>query len=319
MRSMRRNAILLVLGLALVVAGTVAAADFITLGTSTVGGSYYLYGGGIASYFQNNMPSLMITAQTTRGSYENMRLIGNRLNMAMANSQAVWERYNGTETFKAEGADKDIRGVMALDNAAYHWVVIEGKGINKIEDFVGKTISIGEAGSGSEAHAIMVLEAMGILDKVKLQRLGYGASATALRDGQIAGFVGASALPMPTVVDLASNRKIKLLPEGDDLIAKMLKTKPSYRKVTIPAGTYSGVNYPVTVLASVSMIVADRKVSDDVVYKFVKTLFTKDARAYMKNVYNAWDPDPADEVYARIGVPLHPGAVKYYKEAGLMK
>jgi TRAP transporter TAXI family solute receptor len=313
------KAIFVLLLLAGLPIAAMAETTFLTLGTSSIGGSYYLYGGGISSYFQQNLPDIRITAQTTRGSYENMRLVGNRLNMALGNSQALYERVNGIGSFKADGPAKNLRALMVVDTAPYHWITMEGEGITKIEDLVGKTISIGEPGSGSEGHALMILKQYGIIDKVKLQRLGYSASTTALRDGQIDAYIGASALPMPTIVDLSSTRAVRLLSESEEVIAKVLSEVPSYKRFVIPPSTYKGVDYPVTTLASSSTIVADSSVPDEVVYEFVKSLFTNGARVYMKNVYNAWDPEASVDLFKRIGIALHPGAEKYFREAGLIK
>jgi TRAP transporter TAXI family solute receptor len=286
----------------------------ITLGTSSVGGSYYMYGGGVSSYINNNVDGIVITAQTTKGSNENTRLLGDRIDMAFANGQAVW--FSRT----SEGL-VDSRAVLTVDIAPSHWVTLEGSGIDKIEDVVGHKMSIGAPGSGAERSAMNVLIGYGIWEKVEPDavRLGFSESTTALKDGHIKAAAMGSALPMPAISELATLRKIKLLSIADWAFENIVKANPPYIRVTIPAGTYQGVDYPVATYGVPSTLIVHKDVPEDAVYQIVKTLFTEEAIKYMKNVYFAWSPIPNQEFFEQIGIPFHPGAEKYYREAGTIK
>lgn len=322
MYSTRRVLLALVLALTMALTFSTAslgASDFITIGTSAVGGSYYLYGGGVASYVQTHVPGLNITAQTTRGSYENMRLIGNRINMTFVNALAAWERANGVDTFAGEVPAKNLRGVLVADIATSHWVTLADSKIAKLEDLVGKKVSVGEPGGGSERSALNVFEAYGITDTVKQVRLGFSASVTALRDGQIDAFVGGSAIPMPAVVDISTTRRVRLLSLSEDAVNTIVSHSPSSTRLIITPGTYKGVDYPVVAIGTPSLLLADVSVSEDVVYSIVKALYSGEGKAYMRNVYSAWDPQPMPEFFKQIGVQMHPGAERYYREVGLMK
>lgn len=287
---------------------------YLTLGTSSVGGSYYLYGGGVSSYINANVEGIVITAQTTKGSNENTRLLGKRIDMGFANGGAVW--YSRT----SEGL-LDSRAIMTIDIAPSHWVTLQGSGIDKIEDAVGRKVSIGAPGSGAERSAMNVLKGYGIWDQVepKAVRLGFSESTTALKDGHIKLAAMGSALPMPAISELSTLRKVKLLSIADWAFENIKKANPPYIKFVIPPGTYQGVDYPVTTTGVPSTIIAHKDVPEDVIYTIVKELYTEKAIKYLKNVYFAWNPIPNQEFFEQIGIPYHPGAERYYKEAGLIK
>lgn len=287
---------------------------YITLGTSSVGGSYYLYGGGVASYINSNLKGIIVTAETTRGSGENAVMLGERLDLAFINGNITWAS-------RANDGRTNARAVMSVDIAPTHWVTMAKSGITKIEDVVGKKISIGAPGSGAETSAIAILQAYGIWEQVEpnAQRLGHGESATALKDGHIAAFSGGSAVPFPAVAELAALDKIRILDVSDEAMVNLGKTNPPYIRWIIPAGTYDGIDTPVRTYGVPSCLLADESVPDEVVYQIVKTLYTPEAVKYMKNVYFAWEPIPNKEFFDQIGVPMHPGALKYYKEVGLIK
>jgi hypothetical protein len=294
-------------------------AMFTVVGTSSVGGSYYLYGGGLSAYMREVDSPVQVTAQTTKGSYENARILGDRIDIALSGSSAMYERTHGLGQFEADGPADNIRGIMTVDTAPYHWITLEGTGIESIQDLVGKKVSIGEPGSGAEGAALALLDAYGITDQVQIQNLGYGAAATALRDGQISAFVGGSAIPMPAIVDLAATRDVALIPVDADIIEEFVADNPSYMAFTIPAGSYSGVDEDVLVTAVGSLLVADKDTPEDTIYEITKTMMTDGAKEYMKNVYFAWGPDASVEYYEAMGIEMHPGALKYYKEAGIVE
>ncbi len=291
-----------------------AETEYIVLGTSSVGGSYYMYGGGISSYINNNVEGIIVTAETTRGSAENARLLGDRLEFALMNGNITWQS-------RAKDGRTNVNGVMTVDVASTHWVTLERTGIKSIEDLVGKRISIGAPGSGGEASAIAVLKAYGIWDEVEpnAQRLGFNESATALKDGHIVAFAGGSAIPMPAVAELASRGRVRLLDISDSALENLRKEHPPYIRWIIPAGTYDGVDYDVRTMGTPSVLAVDENVSDDMVYTIVKELFKPEAIKYMKNVYYAWEPSVNIEYFDQAEVPLHPGAERYFREAGLIK
>jgi TRAP transporter TAXI family solute receptor len=296
------------------------AADVdLVVGTSTVGGSYYMYGGGISSYINKNLKGFNITSRTTQGSVENCRLITSKaIDLAFINAVAVDERVKGVGSFKGDAA-QDMRGVVIVDVAARHWVALKGSGITKMEDLKGKRVSIGAPGSGGANSSMHELRVYGLEDKIKIFRLGFSESASNLKDGHIDALAGGSSPPMPAIVDLATTRNMVLLPIDSEHIAKLRAENPPYVKYVIKAGTYKGVDADVPTAGVPSCLFVHKDVPENLMYQITKAIFQPDCVKYMKTVYSSWEPETDEAFFKSIGTPLHPGATKFYKEAGMIK
>lgn len=289
------------------------------LGADNPGGSYYLYGGGLSTWINQNSKTLRLTSQTTRGSVENVRLLtAGRLSFGLANAVATYQSRVGVGQFKGQQTDK-IRGIAVLDVAPLHVVTYPSTGIKTMADLAGKRVSIGAPGSGSATAAGVLFPILGLKGKVKTQNLGFSESSANLRDGNIDAFMAASALPTPAVVDLTSTHEVTLVPITKDVVNKLRKDNPPYTPVVIPANTYSGITKDVDTLGVASLLVARADVPDEAVYELVRQMYTSEALNYMKNVYRAWDPKPGEDFFSDIGVPLHPAALRFYKEKGMAK
>lgn len=311
---------------AAVAAGTIAAGGAaqaqetdVIIGSSSVGGSYYLYAGGLSTYVNDHSDALNTTAQTTRGSVENARLLdAGRLQFGFANGGVVYEQKKGTGQFEGASSDK-IRGIATVDIAPLHFVAFAGSEVDSLEDLPGKRVSIGAPGSGSANSTMNLFEAAQMVEQVEVQNLGFDESAANMRDGNLDAFSASSAVPMPAVMDLAASRDITLLGISNDVVTRLRQISPAYQPVTIPSGTYEGIEKDVQTVGVPSMFITHADVPEDVVYEMVRTMFSDEAGGYMRNIYNAWAPTPGAEAFADIGVPLHPGAERFFREQGLIK
>lgn len=289
------------------------------LGADNPGGSYYLYGGGLSNWINQHSKTIRVTSQTTRGSVENARLLSSgRIAFGLANALAAYQQRKGVGQFQGQQSDK-MRGVALLDMAPLHIVTYAKSGINSLQDLAGKSVSIGAPGSGSASVATALFPIAGMAGKVRTQNLGFSESASNLRDGNIDAFLAASALPMPAVVDLASANQISLVPIPESDIKTLHEQNPPYQPVVIPANTYPGVSKDVETVGMASLLLTRADVPDDVVYEVLDQMYTPEALAYIKGVYKAWDPNAGEAVFDSIGIPLHPAALKFYRDKGLLK
>lgn len=291
----------------------------VVIGSSSVGGSYYLYAGGLSTFVNQNSDSLDTTAQTTRGSVENARLLAaKRLDFGFANGGVVYEQNAGKGQFEGAAAD-NIRGIAAIDIAPLHVVTFAESGIIELSELEGKRVSVGAPGSGSANTTGNLLEAAGLTGKIDVRNLGFEESAANMRDGNLDAFSASSALPMPAVLDLSSSHDIRLINISTDVAGELRKISPAYQTVTIPGGTYAGVDTDVSSVGVPSMLITHADVPDDVVYELVSQMFAEEAGTYMRTVYNAWAPQPGKEAFADTGIELHPGAERFYREKGMIK
>jgi TRAP transporter TAXI family solute receptor len=286
----------------------------ISVGTGAVGGVFYVYGGGIASVLSKNIPGLEVTAESTAGSVDNVKLVGAKKGeLALTFSDTAYEGLKGTGPFKEMGPIP-LRTLAVLYAAQMHLATRDDAGIKTITDLKGKRVSTSAPGTGSEVLALRQLEAVGINpDKdIKRERLGAKESADAVKDRKLDAFffLGSN---IAAVIDLAATPGItvRLIPNADVVDKLVEKYGPMYVKGTIPKGTYAKVDYDTPVAVVTTVLAASETLDENLAYTITKTLFEKqpDLVAVHKS---------AEELAAAgSSVPYHPGAIKYFKEKGL--
>lgn len=286
----------------------------LTFATGGTTGTYYSYGSSIATVLSDET-DLKINVTSTGASKANIQLIEDGdADIAVVQNDVAYYAYTGTDLFDGEAAYENLRTIGALYSELVH--IVAKSSITSIEDLKGKTVSVGDAGSGTEFNAKQVLAAYGIsFDDIDVVNLGFSDSADALKNGQVDAFFGVSGSPATYITDLAATNDFNLL-EIDDEHADALKEEYGfYVPETVPGGTYSCVKDDVQTLAVKAVVVADASLSDDTVYELVKGLFDcKDslAAAHAKGALLSMDT-----ILDGVSTPLHAGAVRYFEEMGL--
>ena len=289
----------------------------ISITTGGTGGVYYPMGGGMANILSKYVPGLTATAEVTGGSVDNLRLLNSgKSEVAFSMADASWDAYQGVDKFK--DGKVNARTLMVLYPNKTHIVTVEGTGINKLADLKGKRVSTGSPGSGTEILAFRILDAAGIDRKdFKQERLGAAESVNALKDKKIDAFFWSGGVPTAAVTDLAATpgTKIKLI-DHDDLVDAMNKQHgPLYVKAVIPAGSYPGQDKPNAELDVWNILIASDKMSDQMAYNIVKTLFEKKPELVLVHA-EAKNIDLKNQA-AGSPIPFHPGAKKYLAEQGI--
>jgi TRAP transporter TAXI family solute receptor len=307
------------LAITLFAAGAYAQQKTIAIGTGGTGGVYYPMGGGIANILSKNLPGVQATAEVTGGSVDNLKLIATgQSEVGFTMADAALDALNGEDKFKS--GKVDLKTLMVLYPNRMHVVTIEGTGINSMADLKGKRVSTGSPGSATEVMAFRVIEAAG-LDKdkdMKRERLGAAESVNAIKDRKIDAFFWVGGLPTAAVTDLGATPglKIKMI-DHDDVVAKMnAKYGPLYVSDVIPAKTYPGQDKDNKIANVWNILVTNSKMSDELAYNIVKTLFDKkpDLVAVHKEAESL---DFKYQKTANSPAAFHPGAIKYFKEKGV--
>jgi TRAP transporter TAXI family solute receptor len=197
-------------------------------------------------------------------------------------------------------------------------VVREDSGIKSVADLKGKSIAPGPKGHTGELLAQQVLEIYGLSykDMAKIHHVQYSDSVSLMKDGHAHAFILGTTIPASSILDLAADRKIRLLSLPDDKIKALQKLNAGYLKRVIPKGTYPGVDYDVPGVGYFTHLVISAKLPADLVYKITKTLANNLPRFadVVKDMKGVVPKDLALD----IGVPFHPGALKYFKEIGAL-
>lgn len=301
----------LVLGLA----GAAFSAEFARIGTSSVGGGFYLIGNTIAQVGNAAKNGVNYTA-VTGGSTKNLNsLVKGDIEFGMCQSATIDEGVKGIGAFKKPL--KSLRFVAAIYPMPCH-VLVKGDDMKTIEDFRGKPIDFGAIGQGIETYCRIILNAYGIYDKdIKINRYGKTESAEALKTGEVKGNFWTTTVPNAQVTDMITGG-VHLLSIDEDKRQQIVKEHPYFALATIPGGTYEGHPDDLKTIAAIGVLCSDEKVSEDVVYKTVKAMF-ENIDALKERLPNYFGDFGREHALDGCSMPIHPGAEKYYREIGLIK
>lgn len=286
------------------------------LATGGTTGTYYPFGGAMAQIFNSKIENMNVTAQATGASVENCKLLGkNEAELAILQNDMLDYAYNGTEAF-AEGKIENLRGIAKLYPEIIQIVAIEG--IKSIEDLADKKVSVGAPGSGVEANARQILEAANLTyDDMSPSYLSFAESADAYKDKHIDSFFVTSGIPNASIQDIAATNPVSLVSLSDEAVSSLIEKYPFFVEYTIPANTYNGQTSDVKTVAVLATLATNAEASDDVIYKITKSLFENQPELATAHAKGA--ELKLEEAIDGISIPLHPGAEKYFKEAGVLK
>ena len=305
---------------------------FFTIGTGGTAYTYYPVGGMIANAISKppgsrecgkggscGAPNLIASAVSSRGSVDNVNAIISGLrNSGFAQSDVAYWAYTGTGTMEGKEPAKDLRTIAALFQEHIHLVALKKSNINSVKDLKGKRVSLDEPGSGTYVDAKLILESNGLsTSDVKAEALKGKAATDALRNGKVDAIFVVAGFPTGAIVELASAVDVKLVPI-DGAGAKALTSKYGFfSQSPIPSGTYEGVDEVNTVAVGAQWFTSAKE-DNELIYQITKALWNKESRKLMDVGHAKGKTITPDTALSGVGVPLHPGAEKFYKEAGLI-
>jgi len=298
-------------------AAVVQAADNLVLATGGTAGTYYPFGGAMAKIWNSKVKDMNVTAQTSGASGENVRLINKKeVELALVQSDTLDFAFNAKEAFKEPL--KEMSAVAVLYPEIVQVVVAAGSSIKSFADLKGKKVGVGAPGSGTEANFRQLLDAYGMKkEDVNAQFLSFSESAEAFKDKHIDAFIVTAGIPNAGIMDVSTQNEIRILDIPADISGKMIQKYPFLAAVKVPANTYKGLSADVSTVAVNAVLIAGNQLKDDMVYNLTKALFENQAdlaaaHAKGKEVNGQY-------AVKGVSIPFHPGAVKYFKEKGLMK
>lgn len=285
--------------------------------TGGTGGVYYPLGVKLADMLSKYSGGRITATATTSGaSVANVRALqAGDANLIFVQNDIAYYAFKGIYMF--EGSKVEIiRGVAVLYPEIIQIVVRADSGIKSLRDLEGKIVAVGAPGSGTAVEAELILKAAGLWDKIKAEYLDFRTAAQALKLGQVHAAFIVAGIPTASVQELAATTPINLVEIPDDVLNNLKKQGyPFFIRVVVPKDTYSGVTGDVQTLAVLAMLAVRADVPDDVVYSILDIMFkhidelrAAHARAKDIELMKALDGMP---------IPLHPGAVKYYRDKGI--
>jgi len=313
---MKQASIILSICIVLALAGPVAAkTTFISIGTGGTGGIYYPYGGGVAEIWSRYVKGVRAVAEVTGASVENVKLAhkGETVIGEVMADVAV-AGYEGLSKFK--GKKHNILSMAIMYPNLLQMVALKKNSITNIEQVKGKNISTGSPGSGTNFMAEVVLKALGIpLDSYKDSRLSFTESSNALRDGTIEIGTWSVGPGTSSILDLATTHDINIIPFTSEQAKKILAANKSYSFVELAGGVYRGVDKPVLTIGVWNVIICQKSLDTDLVYKLVKALY--EHNDYLCKIHPSAAYTTPENAVKYSPIPLHPGTIKYLKEKGI--
>lgn len=290
----------------------------ITIATGGTGGVYYPYGGTMAEIITKFVPGVTATAEVTGASVENVRLVGQKkAELGLAMNDTVYQAYHGEGKFAGSKIDS-LRTVFQMYPNLYHVVTLKKYPIYKISDLKGKKVSVGAPGSGTELKTSQVLPVLGITYKdIKVYRLSFAENTTQLKDGTIEVGIWSVAPPTSSIIDLATTHEVRFIPFSKEEIEKIERTYPYYIGSVIPKNTYKGQTEDIPTIAVWNSVVCHKDLPEELVYRITKAIF-ENKKMLVDTHKIAEFTDPKISA-TKSPIPVHPGALRYYKEIKVIK
>jgi TRAP transporter TAXI family solute receptor len=295
---------------------------FVTIGTGGVTGVYYPTGGSICRLVNKGKKEhgVRCTVESTGGSVYNINAIrAGELEMGVAQSDWQYHAYNGTAKFKEKGPFKELRAVFSVHPEPFTVVARADSGIKTLNDLIGKRVNIGNPGSGQRGTMEVLMAAKGWTRSTfaLASELKAGEQSKALCDNKIDAMVYTVGHPSGSIKEATTSCDSVLVNITGPVVDKLIADNDFYRSATIPGGMYRNNPNDTKTFGVGATFVTSSKVSEAVVYTVVKSVFENFSS--FKKLHPAFNHlNKAEMAKDGLSAPLHKGAAKYYKEAGLL-
>ncbi len=316
-------AVLTLASVAVIATGALAQQRmFFGIATGGTGGTYYPLGGMLAQLISNKASvsgaKISATAEAAGASVGNAQLLGKKeIESAFVAADILDAAYNGRGQFSS-GALKNVRALGALYPETVQFITRADSGINSIRDLKGKAVSSGAPGSGQYQLLTDLLKVYGMTRAdVKEDSSSFAQAVDKIKDGNLAATLITAGVPTSSITDFAQSHALKIIPLSGPEIAALQKEQPFYANVKLPANTYKGQTTAVDTLAVMAVWATHDGLPDNVAYEVTKALYEN--IPIMGQVHVQGKNISLTTATAVGTAPMHPGAVKYFKEKGVMK
>jgi uncharacterized protein len=300
-----------------------AATTFVTIGTGGLTGVYYPTGGAIAKIVNSKRKTYGIrcTVESTSGSVFNVNaVLDGEFDFGVVQSDRQYQAVKGIADWKGKGPQKDLRAVFSIYPESCSLLAAVDANINSLQDLRGKRVNLGNRGSGHLGNSLDVIRTLGfdINSDIQAFFIKPDEAPGLLQDGRIDAFFYTVGHPSGALKEaIAGTRKIRFIPVMNEGIDKMVESLPYYSRMVIPISMYPGAknSYNIQTFGVCATLVTSSKVPDKIVYAVTKSIF-EDLESF-KKLHPAYSLTTRKEMLRCLSAPIHPGAMKYYREAGL--
>jgi uncharacterized protein len=291
-------------------------AQMIRIMSGPQGGSWYPLAGAIQSIVEKNVPGTSVRVAPGAGISNVLGVENNKAEMGFGNSVSTFDGIHGNDPFKKK--TDNVCHIATLYFQYFHVVAVADAGIKTVADINGKILTTQQKGNTGEQMTRDLLKVYG-LDYAKLRKVNFGSyndSVEQLKDGHAQVFSLITTIPASAVMDIGTSRKITIVAVPDDKLRALQKINKGYDKRIIKAGTYTGMDKDVQTIGTWTHLMMRCSTPEDLVYRITKSLAANTSD--LGNVVAAVKGLTAKELAIDVGVPYHPGARKFYREAKVL-
>jgi len=285
----------------------------LTVGTASQGGTYFVYGNGLASFIGESL-GLNASGEVTGGPVQNVTLVqtGDH-DIGLVTMGPAFDAWNGNSELAPGLEHKDIRALFPMYQTPFQVVALESSGITSVSDLEGKRVSVGPAGGTPGTYWPRFIETLGV--DANISFAGAADAASQLKDGLIDAFAFAAGVPISAFSQLAAETDVVMFGFTPEERATILEKHPEVSPLTIPAGTYAGEDYDQTTVAMWNFAVARADMPESLAYEITRLVMENHDR--MMQIHGAARETLPENVVNNSFLPFHPGAVRYFEEIGV--
>ena len=290
---------------------------FVSIGGGPTGGTFNYFANGISLYVPKVYPNIKMSAEGSGGSVENVRRVNNGdFDFGISYAVDIGLGAVGKLPKDTNKYDK-VRCLGYLYGAPAQLVVAADSPFKSAKDLEGKKVAVGNAGSGAATSAERFFRHLGVWDKFSPQFLGYSAAASAFKDGKIDAFWVLVGYPNASVIEAATQTKIRLIDVGKDAEASGFYNEYAYAPTKIPANTYPGQTEECMSFQDSTFLTSRADVDEEVVYDVLKATWSKEGLEAMQQAHKAAKSMSIENNFMNASRPLHKGAAKFWTEMGI--
>ena len=285
----------------------------LTLATASVGGTYFVYGGVVATLLTEKL-GIQVSTQQSQGPVSNLMLVNSKkAELGMTTMGPALQAWQGTDWAKANGQMRNMRAVFPMYDTPFHFVTLQSSGIKAVADLNGKNVGVGPKAGTCGTYFPEMFKALGL--NVNVRYGGASDMSGMLGDGLIDVFAFCAGVPISAFSEIEASKPATFFTYTDAELAKLKKAMPELSDSTIPKGTYKSLTTDHKTVGLFNFFIVHKDLPDDLVYEITKAVMENNPRM-VQGHKAAVETVPAN-VKANTFLTFHPGAVRYFKEKGI--
>lgn len=289
-----------------------SAPSTVTIGTASQGGTYFIYGGGLAQLLEKM--DVTSNVEVTGGPVHNMQLTQIKdIDIGLVTLGPGYEGYTGTGEWTQGQKMEDVRVIFPMYTTPFHWWALESSGVTSLEDMKGQRVGVGPAGGTSGTYLPLIHEALG-LDTNNVQA-GASDMTSQQMDGQLDIIGFAAGIPISAVSEVENQHDINFFGIDGEQREQVLEMYPFFDPFTIPAGTYNQLEEDLETISMFNFGIVHKDMNEDFVYELVKAYH--DNQDLLITTHKSAEEAVPEAILNNTVLPLHPGAIRYYEEIGI--